>query len=195
MFKNIGKRIQTLAIILAILSFVGFLALAVLFLVSMLQAENEVLRTAGLQGTVICAVLALLTPLFSWIVYGFGTLIQNSEKQADNSREIKEMLRQALGEGALSEDISRKLAQAVAKMNPPAPSNARPVQAARPVARPAAPEAPVAPAAPVTPAEPVVPVAPVAPVASEPPVVPVAPVTPTAFPSPVRPLGKNDQTF
>lgn len=213
MFKNIGKRIHTLAIILAILSLVGFLALTVVFLLSMLQAENQVLRTAGLQGTIICAVLAVLTPLFSWILYGFGTLVQNSEKQAENSREMKEMLRHALSEGALSEDISRKLAQAVAKIAPPAPSNGRPPQAARPVARPAAPVAPAAPvppaapvepAAPVTPIAPVTPAAPVTPVApitnaeDEVPVTPVAPVTPvtpTGFPSTVRPLGKNDQTF
>lgn len=126
-FKNVAKRIQLLAVILAAVSFVGLLALAVYFLVAGLVSVDATLRTAGIQGAVISAVFAVLCPALCLPLYGFGALIGHAEKQADTERETKELLRQALVDGALSEDVSRKLTQALSKMNFAAPqTNARP---------------------------------------------------------------------
>ncbi|MBQ9097991.1 MAG: hypothetical protein IJY50_00995 [Clostridia bacterium] len=142
MFKNIGKRIQFLAILLALLTFIGCLALAVWFLLAALKTSDETLYAAGIQGTVIFGVLALILPLFSWLIYGFGTLIISAEKQAESEREAKEILRHALAEGALSEDIARKLTPVLAKLastTTAIPRAAAPARPAAPVARPVTP--------------------------------------------------------
>ena len=220
MFKNIAKRIQTLAIILAVFFLVAFLALAVFFLYSMLQTEDETLRSAGLQGVIISVVLAAITPLLSWLIYGFGTLIQCAERQAETSRETRDLVRQALAEGALSDDLARKLGPVIAKAIPAAPTTgyapqqiAQPL-AARPVTPPTPKAAPAPKAAPVKPAEPAeaapVKPAPKAPAKSaEAPAVQKAPTattekattpvaTPTDLPStvqPLKPLGGSNKTY
>lgn len=216
MFKNIAKRIQTLAIILAVFFLVAFLALAVFFLYSMLQTEDETLRAAGLQGVIISVVLAAITPLFSWLIYGFGTLIQCAERQAETSRETRDLVRQALAEGALSDDLARKLGPVIAKAIPAAPTTGyAPQQVTQPLAaRPVTPPTPKA--TPIKPAEPApaeaapVKPAPKAPAkAAEAPAVQKAPTattekatTPVATPTdlpptvqPLKPLGGSNKTY
>ena len=83
MFKNIAKRIQLLAVILAIFLLVSFLALAAFFLVAMLGTSDPDLRAAGMQGIIVSVILALVSPLFSWLVYGFGSLIRAAELIGD----------------------------------------------------------------------------------------------------------------
>ena len=201
MFKNIGKRIRLLAVILAIVTFVSFLALAVVFLVATLRAEDATTRMAGIEGTILFAVLAFFLPLFSWILYGFGTLVESGEKQAADTKEMRDMLKKALADGALSDEIARKTGMVLAKITAaPAPragmAQTRPVvrptitPQAPPVMQPAAPVAPfAAPAAPVTaPAAPAAPVAPVPePTFAEPAFATPAPATtpaPAATPAP-----------
>ena len=58
MFKNIAKRIQLLAVILAIFLLVSFLALAAFFLVAMLGTSDPDLRAAGMQGLIVSVILA-----------------------------------------------------------------------------------------------------------------------------------------
>ena len=136
-FKNTGRRVQILSVILAAVSFVALLALAVYFLVAGLRSVDATLRTAGIQGAVISLVGAVLCPALCLPLYGFGTLLLQSEKSAENDREVRELLRQALADGALSEDISRKLSQSLSKITVAAPqSNARPATPVR-VTRPA----------------------------------------------------------
>ena len=212
MFKNIAKRIQLLAVILAILLGVAFLALAAFFLYSMLSTSDETLRSAGLQGVIISVILAIVSPLFSWLVYGFGTLIQSAERQAEASRETRDMVRQALAEGALSEELARKLGPVIAKAIPAAPAiGYAPQQAApqAPVARPVTP--PVPKAVPVVTEAPA-PVKEEAPAKAEAPApkeevaaptatttTPVKPVTFSgSIPStaqPLKPLGGNKKTY
>ena len=218
MFKNIAKRIQLLAVILAILLGVAFLALAVFFLYSMLNTDDETLRSAGLQGVIISVVLAAVSPLFSWLVYGFGTLIQCAERQAENSRETRDMVRQALAEGALSEDLARKLGPVIAKALPVTPATGYAPQQiaqapiARPVTPPAPKAAPVKAEAPAKEIEIPSPTAKEAPVKTEAPApkaqtaaptatttTPVKPVTLSGgIPStaqPLKPLGGNKKTY
>lgn len=193
MFKNIGKRIRLLAAILAIVTFVSFLALAVVFLVATLRAEDATTRMAGIEGTILFVVLALFLPLFSWILYGFGTLVESGEKQAADTREMRDILKKALADGALSDEIARKTGMALAKITAATAPRAGMAQT-RPVVRPTVtPQAPpvmqptataapfAAPVAPVTaPAAPAAPVAtPIAPAAE-----PVVPVTEPAFAEP-----------
>ena len=217
MFKNIGKKIQFVAILLAILCFVGFLAFGVLCLIPALEdGADETLKEAGIQAAIISVIAALLSPLTLLALYGFGSLVTAAEKQAEDSREIKEMLRHALSEGCLSDEIARKMgavqlklqaqqqAQAAPKMMgqayaPHAPMQ-RPVQEPTPAAAPApvasAPvmPAPAAPApvafAPIEPAAPA-PEATQAPEAAEIPTTPPSPVktpTPAAPVAPVAPV-------
>lgn len=206
MLKNVGKKIQFVAILLAILCFVGFLAFGVLCLIPALEdGADETLKEAGIQAAIISGVAALLSPLTLLALYGFGSLVTAAEKQAEDSREIKEMLRHALSEGCLSDEIARKMgavqlklqaqqqAQAAPKMMgqayaPHAPMQ-RPVQEPTPV-----PPAPVTPApvasAPVEPEAPAseaaeAPVAEPSPVEMPTPVAPATPVAPVAAPAPV----------
>lgn len=170
MFRNIGKRIRFLAILVAILTLVVFLALAVVFLVAAFRAEDATTRAAGIEGAILFAVLALFLPLFSFVLYGFGNLVEAGEKQAADMREVRDMLKKALADGALSDEVARKTGVVLSKLTAaPAPragvAPSRPVVAQRPAPtvrrEPQAPAfaTPVAPApsytAPATFAEPV----------------------------------------
>ena len=217
MKKNVGRQIQIISVVLAALGAAAFLALGAFYIISALSADDPALLTTGVIGLALCLVGAVLAPLCTRVLYGFGTMLINQEEQLALQRETKELLRASLADGALSEEISRKIAQAVAKANA-ATATARPVAqpVARPVAQPVAQPAPapveaVAPkavpvvtvesAAPVAPA-PVLPKAPAAPAetASAPIKAPVAPVTApapvkTTPVQPLTPLNGNNQTF
>ena len=117
MFKNIGKTIRVLAIVLAALTFLGFVALGTLSLLAALQAGiSEELQLAGMQAAIICYVLGILTPALTLILYGFGSLVSAAKVQTENAQRTQEMLRAALSDGMLSEEIARKSAQAQAKL-------------------------------------------------------------------------------
>lgn len=117
MFKNIGKTIRILAIVLAALSFLGFAALGTLSLLASMEVGiSDELEKAGLQAAIICYALAVITPFLNLILYGFGTLISTAQAQAEDSKKTREMLQTALADGMLSEEIARKCAQAQAKL-------------------------------------------------------------------------------
>lgn len=154
MYRNIGKKIHALAIILAAISFAGFLAVAAIFLIAAFKAEaGTSVRAAGFEGAGLFFALALLSPLFSWVLYGFGSLVDASERQAEQEKEIRDLLKKALSEGALSDEISRKLGNSLAKLTlAAAPSPRTGVAPTRPVVRGSARQTPPAP---VMPQEPV----------------------------------------
>ena len=117
MFKNIGKTIRVLAIVLAALCFLGFAALGTMTLIAALDAAiSYELYVAGLQAAIVCFALSILTPFLNLILYGFGTLISSVQAQAEDGKKTKEMLQAALSNGMLSEEIARKSAQAQAKL-------------------------------------------------------------------------------
>ena len=212
MKKNVGRQIQIISVVLAVLG--------AFYIVSALTSGDPSLLITGIVGLALCLVGATLAPLCSRILYGFGTMLINQEEQLTLQRETRELLRASLADGALSEEIARKVGQAVAKANASA-APARPVAqpVARPIAQPVAQPAPVPPAAPAEPApapapKPVESIKPVAPA----PVIPAkpaaseqapikAPAAPTPAPVPVQnaakpapaqpltPLSGNNQTF
>lgn len=149
MYKNIGKKIHILAIVLAALTAAGFLAAAVVFLLAAFRAEaGTTVRAAGFEGAGVFLVLAVLSPLFSWVLYGFGSLVDASERQAEQNREIRDLLKKALSDGALSDEISRKLTHSLSKLTPPAAQASRTgVAPTRPVVRGSAARAAATPAA------------------------------------------------
>lgn len=84
MFNNIGRKIKALAkiqfIVLAIIDFiVGIVILSV----------NEYLIAAGLSVMLIGPILAWIS---SWILYGYGQLIENSDKLAKNVCETQDQI-------------------------------------------------------------------------------------------------------
>ena len=117
MFKNVGKTIRVLSVILAILCFVALLTLGVFCLLrAMGEGVDETLKAAGIQGAAICGAAAVIVPWLFFIPYGIGRMVTAVEKQAEDEKEIKEMLRHALAEGLLSDEIARKTAQAQEKV-------------------------------------------------------------------------------
>ncbi len=158
MYQNIGKKIRILAVILAVLSAVGFLAVAAVFLLAALKAEaGTSVRTAGFEGAGVFLALAVLSPLYSWVLYGFGSLTDAAERQVEENREIRDILKKALSDGALSDEIARKLGNSLSKLTVAAPAPRSGVAPTRPVVRgsvkPAEAARPVAPA-PATQADP-----------------------------------------
>lgn len=137
MYKNIGKKIHILAIILAALFGAGFLAAAVIFLLAALKAEGgTTARTAGLEGAGLFLGLAVLSPLCSFALYGFGSLVDAAERQAEQEKDIRDMLKKALSDGALSDEIARKLGNSLSRLTvaaAPAPRSG--VAPTRPVVR------------------------------------------------------------
>lgn len=202
MFKNAGKILQIFAIVLAALCFVALLGIAVVFLIATTKAADEVMRTAGIQGTILFGVLALLLPNFAWIPYTLGALLLSCERREATEREVRDMLKKALQDGALSDEIARKTGLAISKITPPAAAAPRAgIAPTRPTLR-TAPvaaqepqgEAPAAPAAQAPAAQPIPPVqekAPVAPAPAAAPVPSAAPFTPAdgSAVKPISPFG------
>lgn len=172
MYKNIGKKIHLLAIILAALCAVGFLAAAVVFLLAAWKAEGgSSARAAGFEGAGVFLVLAVLSPLCSWVLYGFGSLVDAAERQAEAQKDVRDIVKKALSDGALSDEVARKLGNSLSKLTvaaAPAPRSG--VAPTRPVVRGSV--KPMEPAKPVTPA-------PVQTAEAAPVVVPMAEATPT----------------
>ena len=137
MYHNIGKKIQLLAIILAALVAVGFLAAAVVFLLAALRAEGgSASRAAGFEGAGVFLVLAALSPLCSWVLYGFGSLVDAAERQAEAQKDVRDIVKKALSDGALSDEVARKLGNSLSKLTvaaAPAPRSG--VAPTRPVVR------------------------------------------------------------
>lgn len=137
MYQNIGKKIHLLAIILAALCAVGFLAAAVVFLLAALRAEGgSASRAAGFEGAGVFLVLAALSPLCSWVLYGFGSLVDAAERQAEAQKDVRDIVKKALSDGALSDEVARKLGNSLSKLTvaaAPAPRSG--VAPTRPVVR------------------------------------------------------------
>ena len=151
MLQNIGKYIRILAIVLAILSFLGFAALGTFFLLAALDdGVSYELRTAGIQAAVIGYVLCLLTPFLNLLIYGFGVLISTVQAQAEDSKKTREILQSALSDGLLAEEIARKsgqvqailLSRMAAHATAPATQKVSRAPVQRPVKEAEAPQAP-----------------------------------------------------
>lgn len=137
MYHNIGKKIHLLAIILAALFAVGFLAAAVVFLLAALRAEGgSASRAAGFEGAGVFLVLAALSPLCSWVLYGFGSLVDAAERQAEAQKDVRDIVKKALSDGALSDEVARKLGNSLSKLTvAAAPASRSGVAPTRPVVR------------------------------------------------------------
>lgn len=137
MYQNIGKKIHLLAIILAALCAAGFLAAAVVFLLAALRAEGgSASRTAGFEGAGVFLVLAVLSPLCSWVLYGFGSLVDAAERQAEAQKDVRDIVKKALSDGALSDEVARKLGNSLSKLTvAAAPASRSGVAPTRPVVR------------------------------------------------------------
>ena len=117
MYQNIGKKIHLLAIILAALCAAGFLVAAVVFLLAALRAEGgSASRAAGFEGAGVFLVLAALSPLCSWVLYGFGSLVDAAERQAEAQKDVRDIVKKALSDGALSDEVARKLGNSLSKL-------------------------------------------------------------------------------
>ena len=81
MYKNIGKKIKGLAvatfIITAVASFIGAIGL--------LLGESEELLIWGIVLMIMGPVLAWVS---SWLIYGFGELIEKTTEIADNTAKL-----------------------------------------------------------------------------------------------------------
>lgn len=223
MYQNIGKKIHLLAIILAALCAAGFLAAAVVFLLAALRAEGgSASRAAGFEGAGVFLVLAALSPLCSWVLYGFGSLVDAAERQAEAQKDVRDIVKKALSDGALSDEVARKLGNSLSKLTvAAAPASRSGVAPTRPVvrgsvkqteaAKPAMPAqtAPAAEAATAAPEKKESPAAPAAPAAEKTPEKPAiqftapsdapakpapAPMTEEGTVSPIKPL-HSDTTY
>ena len=89
MFNNIGEKIKTLAIIITILGIVASVISGIAFIVSSIVDSYDVSRLAAgiILGVLTMVVGSLLSWISSFLLYGFGELIENStiikEKFAD----------------------------------------------------------------------------------------------------------------
>ena len=137
MYHNIGKKIHLLAIILAALCAAGFLAVAVVFLLAALRAEGgSASRAAGFEGAGLFLVLAALSPLCSWVLYGFGSLVDAAERQAEAQKDVRDIVKKALSDGALSDEVARKLGNSLSRLTiAAAPASRSGVAPTRPVVR------------------------------------------------------------
>lgn len=223
MYQNIGKKIHLLAIILAALCAAGFLAAAVVFLLAALRAEGgSASRAAGFEGAGVFLVLAALSPLCSWVLYGFGSLVDAAERQTEAQKDVRDIVKKALSDGALSDEVARKLGNSLSKLTvAAAPASRSGVAPTRPVvrgsvkqteaAKPAMPAqtAPAAEAATAAPEKKESPAAPAAPAAEKTPEKPAiqftapsdapakpapAPMTEEGTVSPIKPL-HSDTTY
>lgn len=87
MFKNIGKKIKTLAKIICIAGISFFVIFGLVMLLVSIEDSRYI---------VIGILYLLFGPIFSWIcsftLYGFGELIDNSKKSLDVQKQILEKI-------------------------------------------------------------------------------------------------------
>lgn len=81
MFKNVSGKIKDFA---AILCWIGIVLSVIIGIVVM--ADNTMV------GVAVATVGSLSAWIVSYLVYGFGELVENSKKTADNSETIKTYL-------------------------------------------------------------------------------------------------------
>ncbi len=85
MFSNIGGKIKGLATFLTIFGFVVFGGIALITLLTSFGMGNEESIVVGLIASFFIAVIGCLASwLGSFLLYGFGELIENSKKIADS---------------------------------------------------------------------------------------------------------------
>lgn len=136
-YSNIGKRIRVLAAVIAIVLLVLFLALAAVFLLAGLRASDPTMREAGFEGAVLFLILALVAPFFTYLLYGFGKLVESAAAQAEYSKEMRDILKKSLTDGTLSDETARKVGIVLAKALPAATAKApyKGIAPTRPVVR------------------------------------------------------------
>lgn len=80
MFGNIGKKLQTFSYIFMILSFIGVI-------ICMLFDVYGLFDMLGFLGLVIYALMFASALMFSWLIYGFGQLIDDIHQLAGKQDE------------------------------------------------------------------------------------------------------------
>lgn len=148
MFKNIGKKIKILALVLFWIQVAAYAITGLVFII-----EGVDSRYSGEEFIFSGLLIMLLGPLVAWIgsffTYGLGELI---DKTAETARNTEYLVTLATG-GSIPVQQIVAVSQAAPIAKPAAPQYQAPVN---PVYQPSAvPAAPVTPAAPAAPAAPV----------------------------------------
>ena len=85
MYKNIGKKIKTLATVIFALDAIGFFIGGIVLIV--VGADS---RRGGEEAILLGIAMMIVGPLFAWIaswmLYGFGELIDKTAEIAENTR-------------------------------------------------------------------------------------------------------------
>ena len=93
MFKNIGKKIKKLAAVMCIIGIVLWVIVGIGLMLSNMTTASLIGASAS-AGTVIASIIAgvlvmvigsLLSWISSWLIYGFGELVDNSCKIANKT--------------------------------------------------------------------------------------------------------------
>lgn len=86
MYNNVGKKIQTLAKILAWVGIIFFVLVGAVTIYGGLNTYNYVMVGQGVLFALICPVLCWLSSLTA---FGFGSLIETNEKMKNDIQELR----------------------------------------------------------------------------------------------------------
>ncbi len=93
MFKNIGKKIKTLAVVVfvveCIFSALAFIAMVAMAATTSSSEEAALMILAAIGILVLCPIVAWVSV---WMLYGYGELIDSTAATEKNTRQIYEYL-------------------------------------------------------------------------------------------------------
>lgn len=131
MFKNIGKKIKTLAVVIFIFELIGVFILGLITMIggaaaSSIMGSNGV-GVAGVTGVFGGILIWIVGFLSSWIgsffLYGFGELIDKTAENAQNTKRIADLM--SMGQVMPSQPpVNVNIPQAPAPVRAPAPAPA-----------------------------------------------------------------------
>lgn len=91
MYKNVGKKIQTLAKVLAWVGIIFFILVGVATIYGGLNTYNYVMVGQGILFLIVCPILCWLSSLTA---FGFGTLIETNESMKNEVEDLHKTVKE-----------------------------------------------------------------------------------------------------
>ena len=109
MYKNIGGKIQGLATLISVIG--ALVAIAVFSVIWYVMADSDRGGIGFLIGLCAGGIIFLNSWIGTWILYGYGSLVENSDNQVELLKKQQAILSEALGTKPKGSNCTRQQSQ------------------------------------------------------------------------------------